>query len=91
MCWSTPLPAFLPWHMSGSSGVDITPVMLWSGSVSPAAITAFCQGLQALLHEQPTARDTAGRFVLVARAAAVQDTSTYCASQAQPRAPELLQ
>ena len=43
MCWSTPLPAFLPWHTSGSSGVDITPVMLWSGSVSPAAITAFCK------------------------------------------------
>ena len=43
MCWSTPLPAFLPWHMSGSSGVDITPVMLWSGSVSPATITAFCK------------------------------------------------
>ena len=30
--------------MSGSSGVDITPVMLWSGPVSPAAaITAFCK------------------------------------------------
>ena len=43
--------------MSGSSGVDITPVMLSSGPVSPAAaITAFCKDCKRYyMHNPPAA------------------------------------